>query len=70
MIVAVVDESDRLLLGGQETWGNRVSVLAGFVETGESLEQAIHREIGEEVDISLVEPSPTSAASPGRSRAR
>ena len=34
-------------------WGNRVSVLAGFVETGESLEQAIHREIGEEVDISL-----------------
>ena len=53
VIVAVVDASDRLLLGGQQTWGNRVSVLAGFVETGESLEQAIHREIGEEVDISL-----------------
>ncbi len=53
VIVAVVDASDRLLLGGQETWGNRVSVLAGFVEAGESLEQAIHREIGEEVDISL-----------------
>ena len=53
VIVAVVDKSDRLLLGGQETWGNRVSVLAGFVEAGESLEQAIHREIGEEVDISL-----------------
>ena len=28
-------------------------MLAGFVEAGESLEQAIHREIGEEVDISL-----------------
>lgn len=53
VIVAVVDVQDRLLLGGQPTWGNRVSVLAGFVETGESLEQAIHREIGEEVDISL-----------------
>jgi NAD+ diphosphatase len=53
VIVAVVDRDDRLLLGGQPTWGNRVSVLAGFVETGESLEQAIHREIGEEVDISL-----------------
>ena len=53
VIVAVVDQSDRLLLGGQEKWGNRVSVLAGFVETGESLEQSIHREIGEEVDISL-----------------
>jgi NAD+ diphosphatase len=55
VIVAVVDEADRLLLGGQPSWGNRVSVLAGFVEAGESLEQAIHREIGEEVDIDLGE---------------
>jgi NAD+ diphosphatase len=53
VIVAVVDAADRLLLGGQPAWGNRVSVLAGFVESGESLEQAIHREIGEEVDINL-----------------
>jgi NAD+ diphosphatase len=53
VIVAVVDAKDRLLLGAQQDWGNRVSVLAGFVEAGESLEQAIHREIGEEVDISL-----------------
>jgi NAD+ diphosphatase len=53
VIVAVVDRDDRLLLGGQPTWGKRVSVLAGFVETGESLEQAIHREIGEEVDVAL-----------------
>jgi NAD+ diphosphatase len=55
VIVAVVDADDRLLLGGQAAWGNRVSVLAGFVESGESLEHAIHREIGEEVDISLSE---------------
>ena len=53
VIVAVLDAEDRLLLGGKPEWGNRVSVLAGFVEAGESLEQAIHREIGEEVDISL-----------------
>ena len=53
VIVAVIDAEDRLLLGGKPEWGNRVSVLAGFVEAGESLEQAIHREIGEEVDISL-----------------
>jgi NAD+ diphosphatase len=53
VIVAVIDSDDRLLLGGQGAWGNRVSVLAGFVEAGESLEQAIHREIGEEVDVSL-----------------
>lgn len=57
VIVAVVDAEDRLLLGGQPTWGNRVSVLAGFVEAGESLEQAIHREIGEEVDVELAEVS-------------
>ena len=31
------------------------AVLAGFVESGESLEQAIHREVGEEVDIDLGE---------------
>jgi NAD+ diphosphatase len=55
VIVAVIDDQDRLLLGGKPAWGNRVSVLAGFVETGESLEQTIHREIGEEVDISLSE---------------
>ena len=53
VIVAVVDDADRLLLGRQASWGDRVSVLAGFVEAGESLEQAIHREVGEEVDISL-----------------
>lgn len=53
VIVGIIDPLGRLLLGGQETWGNRLSVLAGFVEAGESLEQAIHREIGEEVDIVL-----------------
>ena len=53
VIVAVIDNDDRILLGGQATWGNRISVLAGFVEVGESLEQTIHREIAEEADISL-----------------
>ena len=32
-----------------------MSVLAGFVEAGESMEQAVHREIAEEVDIELGE---------------
>ena len=50
-----LDDDDRLLLGGQPSWGNRVSVLAGFVEVGESLEQTIHREIGEEADIEVGE---------------
>lgn len=53
VIVGVLDDSDRLLLGGQAGWGNRVSVLAGFVELGESLEQTIHREIAEEADVTI-----------------
>jgi NAD+ diphosphatase len=55
VIMAVVDDDDRLLLGGQAHWGQRVSVLAGFVEAGESAEQAIHREVAEEVDVALSE---------------
>nr|WP_294696899.1 NAD(+) diphosphatase [uncultured Friedmanniella sp.] len=55
VIVAVVDADNRMLLGGQEHWGHRVSVLAGFVEAGESAEQAIHREVGEEVDVALAD---------------
>lgn len=54
VIVAVLDVEDRLLLGRQPTWPpGRVSILAGFVETGESLEQAVHREIAEEVGVAL-----------------
>jgi len=54
VIVAVLDGQDRILLGRQSTWpARRVSILAGFVEAGESLEQCIHREIAEEVDVIL-----------------
>ena len=54
VIVAIVDDQDRLLLGGQDSWPDgRVSILAGFVEAGESLEQTVHREIAEEVDVTL-----------------
>ena len=53
VIVAIVDDDDRLLLGRQATWGERVSVFAGFVEAGESLEQAVHREMTEEVGVRL-----------------
>lgn len=53
VIVAVVDAQDRLLLGGQASWGKRVSVLAGYAEAGESLEQTVHREVAEEVDVTV-----------------
>lgn len=56
VIVAILDADDRLLLGHQVTWDvGRVSLLAGFVESGESLEQAIRREVREEAEIELGE---------------
>lgn len=53
VIVAVIDSADRLLLGGEASWGSRISVFAGFVDAGESAEQALHREIAEEVGLSI-----------------
>jgi NAD+ diphosphatase len=52
VIMAVVDGDDRLLLGHQAPWpARRFSTLAGFVEPGESLEQAVAREVHEETGI-------------------
>lgn len=54
VIVAITDADDRLLLARQRTWiEGRVSVIAGFVEPGESLEQACARETMEEVNLAL-----------------
>ena len=56
VIVAIRDPDDRLLLASQARWPeDRRSVLAGFVEVGESLEQAVHREMAEEADLTLVD---------------
>ena len=54
IIVAVTDESDRLLLGSHVGWEpGRFSVLAGFVEAGESLEYTVVRELREEVGLDV-----------------
>ena len=67
VIVAVIDAEDRLLLGGQPTWGNRVSVLAGFVESGESLSRRSTARSARR-STSACPSCTTSAASHGRSR--
>ena len=52
VIMAVVDEDDRLLLGHATAWAaGRWSTLAGFVEAGESAEQAVRREVAEEAGV-------------------
>jgi NAD+ diphosphatase len=57
VIVLVTDEADRILLAHNQKFKNRMySLLAGFVEMGESLESAIYREIQEEVGILVREP--------------
>ena len=51
VIVAVTD-GPRLLLGRQRAWPpRRYSVIAGFVEPGESLEQTVAREVLEETGV-------------------
>ena len=57
VIVGVTDDRDRLLLGANAMWGgDRYSILAGFVEPGESLEAAVEREIKEESGLTVVDP--------------
>ena len=57
IIVGVVDEDDRILLGSNALWAsNRYSLLAGFVEPGESLEAAVVREVYEESGVRVVDP--------------
>ncbi len=54
VIMSVVDLDDRILLGRQASWPElRFSTLAGFVEPGESLEDAVRREVGEESGIKV-----------------
>ena len=55
VIMLVVDEErDRVLLGRQPSWPpGRYSALAGFVEPGESLEDAVAREVFEESGVEV-----------------
>ena len=51
-IIVAVSDGERLLLGRQASWPQkRWSVLAGFLEPGESLEQTVAREVMEEAGV-------------------
>lgn len=54
-IIVAVENQGRLLLGRQASWvPRRYSVLAGFVEPGESFEQTVAREVFEESQVRVL----------------
>lgn len=56
VIMAVVDDADRLLLGHARHWPERrFSTLAGYIEPGEGAEAAVRREVAEETAVRIGE---------------
>jgi NAD+ diphosphatase len=55
-IIVIVEHEDKCLLGRQPSWPERrYSTLAGFVEPGETLEDAVRREVFEESGVRVGE---------------
>jgi len=53
-IIVLVTDGERALLGRQASWPvGRYSTIAGFVEPGESLEDAVAREVLEETGVTV-----------------
>ena len=53
-VIVLITDGERALLGRQASWpAGRYSTIAGFVEPGESLEDAVAREVREETGIEL-----------------
>jgi NAD+ diphosphatase len=55
-IIVLVTDGERALLGRQASWpAGRYSTIAGFVEPGESFEDAVIREVREETSVEVID---------------
>lgn len=53
-VIVLVTRGDHCLLARNHSWPvNRFSAVAGYLEAGESAEQALHREVFEEVGVEI-----------------
>jgi NAD+ diphosphatase len=55
VVIVVVTDGERCLLGRQKSWPpGMFSALAGFVDHGETIEEAVRREVKEETNIDAI----------------
>jgi NAD+ diphosphatase len=52
-IIVLVHDGERALLTTKAGWGRRYSLVAGFVEPGETFEECVAREVQEEVGVAV-----------------
>ena len=55
VLMLIHDGGRRILLSHKAGWGKRWSILAGFVEPGETMEECVARETGEEVGLRVAD---------------
>lgn len=56
VVIMIAEHDGRALLGRQPSWpAGRYSALAGFLEPGESIEEAVAREIREEAGVTVTD---------------
>lgn len=56
VVIMLAEHEDRVLVGRQAAWpARRYSALAGFVEPGESIEEAVAREVLEEAGVRVAD---------------